>query len=328
MGCFRKESFFLSLLMLCVPVLVYAEDADQGQVSSVTSSSDLGGQEGVAEDWHDSVDSCDTDCVKSGVGNYNSLVVSGFGLDLLLDVKGGRGGSSSREARLPVYTFDFSNLFRRNTHYIRAVRIAGSRFAFCFGGGWRVVSYAFPRLEGEGVSSIVSQASRRSGGIKRAALRRDGRGFVVVGGGGDANVLGSIETEGVNFGYGYSVKRSVLELKYIDFLLRFRFNTSLESPKSGFFTWAGLKVGHLYDVKSLIEYEVDRRSRSLVRSGDFGGLSKVSCLGEVGVGYARLGVEVSYDVVPLFRAYQGVGGDSNLLSRHGFSVGLVVIDLI
>ena len=330
---FRKECFVLSLLMLCIPVVVYAGDADQARVSDVAgdlvTSGDLDSQKGAADGWPSGDDFCDAGCVEPAVGNYNSLIVSGLGLDLLLY---GRGHSKAPDngARLPVYTFDFSNLFRFNVHYLRAVRIAGSRFAFCFGGGFRTVLYAFPRLDSR--NNVIQAARKSSYGIKRALPCMASGDLVTLGGDqeSDARVLGSMDAGDVET-YYCSVKRSVLALDYLDFLLRLRFNTNLEFPKSGFFTWVGLRVGYLLSAKSLIKYEETGQSNrivDLVRCGDFGGINnKVSCLGELGFGYARVGVGVSCDAISLFKSPRGGRGNSDLLSRYGLSVGLMV-DLV
>lgn len=336
---FRKECFVLSLLMLCIPAVVYAGDADQdqdqAQVSDVAGGSNaschLDSEKKGGDNWAGCDDLCDAGCFEPTVENYNSIIVNALGLDLLL-YGGGHSDALTGKARLPVYTFDFPNLFRFNVHYLRAVRIAGSRFAFCFGSGYRTVLYAFPRFEGG--NGVCQRLGLKGSCIQRAVPCMDSGRLDILGGDdskANADSLGSMNAG--RDGFACSVRRSVLALEYLDFLLRLRFNTNLEFPKSGFFTWVGLKFGYLLNARSLIKYEKNGlNSRpsvsSLVRCGAFGGINnKVSCLGELGFGYARIGLGVSFNVIPLFRSPWSGGCDPDLISRYSLSVGLAV-DLV
>lgn len=175
--------------------------------------------------------------------------------------------------KLPVYNFNWKALFTPNIAFLYAIRLNKSRSAFCLGFGYSTIAYAFPIYNDE------SYTLSKDGNCWKSLNKSD---------------KGIFEGESVSL-----FRSSTLKISYIDTLLGFRFNTCLEDPKQGFFVWVGTKLGCLLNVGTTIKYYANGQNRTLYRGG-FDNIGKVTCFGEVGLGYNRFGIKVGYNFIDMF----------------------------
>jgi len=279
-----KKKILLSLL-LSIPLSV--THSIFASVESSVSSNELNGQVDHQDQALD-----DLEKYLPPIENYVVFTSDFLKLDYLLGKD------------LPVKKFDFANLFRfKNIGFLYAIRIKQSRFACCLGVGASNLGYVFnPRDKNKSDNNIYSSLKIKSKFTKYEAIT--------------AKYLGLDDTDEVK------VTKSCLTIPYIDFLLRFRFNSVLDDPKRGFYCWVGGKCGfRLHHATTQIMYDCGangERGISLVRTGTYN-IKPVSWWLQGSIGFSRFGIVAGYSLSPLFQKNKV---DTPFDSANPFSIGI------
>ncbi|WP_243017913.1 MULTISPECIES: hypothetical protein [Candidatus Cardinium] len=226
------------------------------------------------------------------IENYPSLMIELLKADFLYSLD-----STLSIPFQKVKKLDWSSLLRKNGAFLYSIRINKSRFALSLGCGWSTLYYAFTGRQ-EGGDTIYMT-------LKRSDVSRT-----------DCEDL--VNEAGKKYAY------SAINIPFIDFLFRLRFNSVLHEPKAGFHGWLGGKVGVRRPASTITHYEEYKDpGASSVCEGNFN-LKRLAFGIQAGIGYHRFGLVGGFNLTPLF---EGKEGPVNAHRLRPFSLAIYV-DLI